>query len=88
VACRNIPDFVQLSQVNAYLEYWKSQLEKPDMKTLLKLAPELLQVIEELKAFLQLPAESCHLDMIRELGLVTFFQPIMFSPYSEKAFTE
>lgn len=70
VACRNVPDFVQLSQVNAYLEYWRSELEKPNMKMLLKMAPELLQVIDELKQFLMLPADKSSLDHIKALGLV------------------
>lgn len=73
VACRNVPNFVHLNEVNAYLEYWKSQLEKPNMKMLLKLAPELLQVVEELKEFLQLPSCKCSLDTTLELGLVCEF---------------
>lgn len=70
VACRNVPNFVHLNEVNAYWEYWKSQLEKPNMKVLLKLAPELLEVVEELEEFLQLPSYKCSLDTTLQLGLV------------------
>jgi hypothetical protein len=53
-----------------------SQLDPPGMKQLLRLSPELLQVISELHTFLELPPDSMRLDLIRELGLL--FRDIVY----------
>ncbi|XP_035703151.1 neurofilament heavy polypeptide-like [Folsomia candida] len=75
-ACRNIPDFNKLYEVNSYISYWLSQLSPPAMKRLLKLTPEYLQqllqfqLLYELQFYLIDPEISMRPDLLKELGIL------------------